>query len=92
MTARMQALAVRRQALVAQAFVQRSDLLGEFGGWEHRLALADRGFRVVRFVRAHPLIVIVGVTAVAVIWPTRIGVWMKRGWFAGRWIYGPLLG
>ena len=87
MSARLDALALRRQALIGRAAAQRNALRTELIVWQRPLLLADRGVRAGRFLRAHPLILVVGVVALVAIQPTRLGIWLQRGWTASRLLY-----
>ena len=56
MNDRMLALRLHRGELLARIDVQRGQLTEIASTWEGRLAAADRGIAIVRFFRAHPLL------------------------------------
>ncbi|MBU1424797.1 MAG: YqjK-like family protein [Gammaproteobacteria bacterium] len=57
MNDRMFALRQRRGELLAKIDVQRGQLAGIASSWKGQLAIADQGLAVVRFFRAHPLLI-----------------------------------
>ncbi len=65
MNDRLFVLRQRRIALLARIDAQRSLLAGCASDWKGQLAVADQGMAIVRFLRAHPLLV-AGVSAVVV--------------------------
>jgi len=75
-------IAERRRWLVSQAAAQRLVLSQEMAHWKPRLALADRGIAVFRYVRRYPLLLAgAGVLAV-LLRPRSGGVWLRRGLLA----------
>ncbi len=82
MTGDLERLAERRRWLVSQAAAQRLVLSQEMAQWKPRLALADRGIAVFRYVRRHPAL-LAGAGVVAVLLRPRLGrVWLQRGLLA----------
>ena len=71
MNDRMFALRQRRIALLARIDTQRDQLAGSATKWKRQLALADQGMAILRFFRAHPLLV-AGVSAVVVVRRRRV--------------------
>lgn len=57
MNDRMLALRQRRGELLARVEVQRGQLAEIASSWEDQLGIADQGLAVVRFFRAHPLLI-----------------------------------
>jgi len=73
-------LAERRSQLVAQAAAQRAALAHTVEPWRARLALADQGMAVFRYIRHHPAL-LVGAALLLAAWrPRRVGTWLQRGW------------
>jgi hypothetical protein len=82
MNPRLTAIARRRAALVAQAAAQRQDLDRLIRPWQMPLALTDHGIALVRRLRAHPLVIVVGVALLSRMGRGRLGVWVGRIWTA----------
>jgi len=75
----LERIAERRRWLVSQAAAQRQVLSQEMAQWKPRLALADRGIAVFRYVRRYPAL-LAGVGVLAVLLRPRLGgVWLQRG-------------
>jgi hypothetical protein len=75
-------LAERRRELVAQAAAQRAALAQTVEPWRARLALADQGVAVFRYVRRHPALLMGAAFLLAAWRPRRVGTWLQRGWMA----------
>ena len=89
MNKKLTALAERRNRLVTQAAVQRSELTQHMEPWRARLALADRGIAVFQYVRRHPALMVGAALLLAALRPRRAGIWLKRGWAMwqiGSWL------
>ena len=69
----MEELARRRAHLIELCELQRSDIAMHVGALETPLAMADRVFRVARYLRGHPLALGAAVTVVAAM--RRRGIW-----------------
>jgi len=80
MNRKLTRLAERRSLLIAQAEVQRTALAHNLVPWRSRLALADRGIAVVRYVRSHPALMVGAALLLAALRPRRVGTWLQRGW------------
>lgn len=80
MKRKLSALAARRSQLVTQAAAQRNELAQHMAPWRARLALADRGIAVLRYVRRHPALMVGAALLLAAVRPQRAGTWLKRGW------------
>jgi hypothetical protein len=75
-------IAERRRWLVSQAAAQRQVLSQEMAQWKPRLALADRGIAVYRYVRRYPAL-LAGAGLVAVLLrPQRGAALLQRGLLA----------
>lgn len=64
MSARLAELAHRRAALIARAATQRAMLAQAYAPWRGSLAIIDRGWVAVRYIRHHPAL-LVGMVALA---------------------------
>jgi len=87
MNGKLTHLAERRRLLIAQAAAQRTALATDMTPWRSRLALADKGVAVVRYVRSHPALILGVALLVAALRPRRAGTWLQRGllaWQIGR--------
>jgi hypothetical protein len=83
MNERMHELRQRRAELLARIEAQRGQVAEIGSSWKGPLALADRGVSIVRFLRAHPL-VLAGV-AVLVVLPRRNAVGLfNRAWLVWK--------
>lgn len=80
MNARLTAIARRRTSLVAQVAAQRTEFGRLVQPWQMPLAFADRGMALARRLRAHPLVVAVGVALFTWMGRGRLGVWVGRIW------------
>ena len=66
MNERMLEIRQRRDELLVRIEAQRGQLAEITSSWAGSLALADRGVSILRFFRAHPLL-LAGVSALAVV-------------------------
>lgn len=73
-------LAERRSQLAAQAAAQRTALAHNLEPWRARLALADQGVAVLRYIGRHPALMVGAALLVAIWRPRRAGKWLQRGW------------
>jgi hypothetical protein len=62
---RLQEIARRRELLRARSAAQRAAIAGTLQEWRKPLGIADRVWRVVGLLRAHPLLFIAAVAALA---------------------------
>ena len=80
MNAKLMELAGRRTNLVARAATERAELSQALARWRNALAVADRGWVAVRYIRNHAAL-LVGVAAFLVpLRPLRVARWLRRGW------------
>jgi len=77
-------IARRRERLIARAGAHRAAIAGTFYELQEPAAIADHALRVVRFLRAHPLLTAAGV-AVAVVALRRPGVLSLAGRALAIW-------
>jgi len=75
-------IAERRRWLVSQAAAQRQVLSQEMARWKPRLALADRGIAVYRYVRRYPALLAGAGVVTVLLRPWRGAVWLQRGLIA----------
>lgn len=80
MNRRLQALAERRSVLLSRAAEQRRALARDVAPWQARLAVADQGIAVFRYLSRRPLLI--GLAALLLVaWrPRRVGSWLQGGW------------
>ena len=80
MNAKRIELAERRKTLVARVATQRGELSQALAPWREALAVADRGWVAVRYIRNHAAL-LAGVAAFVVpLRPLRAARWLRRGW------------
>lgn len=79
-------LADRRESLIAQAAMQRSTLWRNMESLRAPLAQADRGLAALRYVRQHPVWLVGGIAALAVLRRFRTGKWLTRGVLAWQMV------
>jgi hypothetical protein len=79
MSTELERIAERRRWLVSQAAAQRFVLEQEMTQWKPRLALADRGIAVYRYVRRYPALLAGAGVAAVLLRPRLGGVWIHRG-------------
>ena len=80
MNKKLTQLAERRRQLIAQAAAQRTALAYNVEPWRARLALADRGVAVLRYIGRHPALMVGAALLLAALRPQRAGKWLQRGW------------
>jgi hypothetical protein len=81
-------LEARRVALVAQAELERADFRATLGALERPLRVADRAYRMVRWVRRHPMAAAAGAAGVAAIGrkkPLGLARYAFIAWRAWSW-------
>lgn len=78
MSDRTRELARRRATLRARAVVQRAQLGQIRGELQHQLRFIDRGIDVARRLTAAPMLLIVGLAALAFIGPSGMMRWVSR--------------
>lgn len=84
MNAKLIELAERRKNLVARAAIQRAELSQALAPWRPALAVANRGWEAVRYVRSHAVL-LAGVAAFATSFgPWRLARWLRRGFLVWR--------
>ena len=84
MNAKLIELVERRTTLVARAATQRAELSQALAPWRRPLAVVDRGWVAVRYIRNHAAL-LVGVAAFVVpLRPWRVARWLRRGWLVWR--------
>jgi hypothetical protein len=87
MNKKLSHLAERRSLLIKQAAAQRTALTHHMAPWHARLALADRGMAVFRYMGRHPALMVGAALLLAALRPQRAGKWLQRGfvmWQIGR--------
>lgn len=76
---RLSEIARRKEQLRARAAAQRAAIAGTFHGWTKPLGAADRVSRVVRSLRAHPLLFAAAVAALVALPEGRLASLVARG-------------
>jgi YqjK-like protein len=73
-------LAQRRECLISQSALQRVKLSQAVDAWRAPLALADKGFAIISFIKKHPIL-IAGSSAILIrlFKKSFIGKWLSRG-------------
>ena len=71
MNDRLFALRLRRGVLLARIDVQRGQLTEYASDWKGQLTIADQGMAIIRFFRAHPLLV-AGISALVIVRRKRV--------------------
>lgn len=77
-------LARRKEHLIARAGLQRMTIAVSCLQLQKPLRMVDRGIVVVRYLKAHPLVLAVGVAAAAAIGRHNLLSWVGRGLFVWR--------
>jgi len=72
MSARLEQLAAKREALRAQSALQRDHLVDNVRDIETRLAGIDRGVEIARRIIKHPIVLAGGIALVALIGPRKL--------------------
>lgn len=82
MNVKLTRLAERRAQLIAQAAAERAVLAQSVEPWRTPLAWADRGLEAIQVFRRHPVWMVGGVAAIALLGArfSRAGKWLRRGW------------
>ena len=77
-------LARRKERLIARAAAQRRVIADAYHRWQKPAAMVDRGVAVVRFLKAHPLLLAVGAVVAAAAGRRNLLRLAGRGWVAWR--------
>lgn len=78
-------LAERRQQLIAQVQMQRSNLGQSMMPWQVTLSRLDQALLMLAKVRKHPVWLIAGGVVLGAMSPG-MGKWFKRGWMAWQMV------
>ncbi|MBI5613198.1 MAG: hypothetical protein HY942_09080 [Gammaproteobacteria bacterium] len=85
MNARLTAIARRRSQLLARTAAQRDEVGQLVGRWHMPLAYVDRVVTLARSLRAHPLVLALGLAVLARTLPGgRLTLWSGRLWSGWR--------
>lgn len=84
MSAKLEALARHRAELVARSDRQRSELAYHFSNVQRPLQLADTGIRLVRTIRAHPILISALAAIVGKVFAGRLSFIQRLGAWPGR--------
>ena len=77
-------LARRKERLIARTAAQRTAIADAYRRWQKPASMVDRGVAVARFVKAHPLLLAIGVAAAAALGRRNLLQWAGRAWVAWR--------
>lgn len=77
-------LARRKERLIARTAAQRTVIASAYRRWQKPASVLDRGITVARFLKAHPLLVAIGVAVAAAVGRRNLLHWIGRGWVAWR--------
>lgn len=92
MNAKLIELIRRRERLLVQAEAQRAELAGIVQQWQVPIAVIDRAMVVVRTLKAHPVLLVAPLAALAAWRPRRLVAWAGRAWMIWRfWRTSPLV-
>jgi hypothetical protein len=83
-TERLIELARRKERLVARAAVQRAEIAAAFHRWQGPIGIADRALAAGRFLRAHPVLLVVALAVAAVLGRRRLLGLASRGFAVWR--------
>jgi hypothetical protein len=76
-------LAKRRERLIQEAADQRVKLTQAVDVWREPMALVDKGFAALSFIKKHPVWMASGsAILLRVLQPAKVGKWVSRGWIA----------
>lgn len=81
---RLLEIARRKEHLLARAAAQRAAIAGAFHELRGPAAIVDHGVEVMRFVRAHPMLVTLAIGAMAAVGPRWMFALAGRGVAAWR--------
>ena len=95
MNAKLIELAEHRTNLVARAATQRAELSRALTSWREALAVVDRGWGALRFIRSYAPLMAGVVGFMIPLRPWRAAKWVRRGllvWTVARTVKRNLLG
>ena len=84
MNAKLIELAERRKILVARAATQRTELSQALAPWREALAVVDRGWVAVRYIRSYAALLVELAAFVAPFGARRMTKWLRRDGLAWR--------
>lgn len=74
----------RKERLIARAQRQRSEIAAGLRRWEQPMSVIERGISIARYLKAHPVLVVVAVAAAAVLGRRNFTRWIGSGLVAWR--------
>ena len=77
-------VALRKERLLARCDDQRIVIAQAYRRWQAPMRIVDRGWAAARFLRAHPIVLAVGVAVAMVIGRRSLFTWIGRGVVAWR--------
>lgn len=80
MNAELIRITERKALLVAKIDHQRTELAQTLASWQEPMVMVDKGFRAVRCLKCHPVL-LAGLAMVSVVLRPKLSVgWFRRGW------------
>jgi hypothetical protein len=83
-TERLSEIARRKERLIAASARQRAVLAAELGAWQKPIEVIDRSIAGMRFMKAHPALMLTGLMVVAVLGRRSLLRWAGRGLLVWR--------
>jgi hypothetical protein len=74
----------RKERLIGRAEQQRTVIAAACLQWREPFGIADRGLAIARYLKAHPIVIVVVVSVVAVVGRRNLLRWAGRGWIVWR--------
>jgi hypothetical protein len=81
MNAELIRITERKALLVAKIDHQRTELAQTLVSWQEPMAIVDKGFRAVRCLKCHPIL-LMGLAMVVVVLRPKLSI----GWFSRSWL------
>jgi len=73
-----------KERLIARAEQQRTVISASVLRLRKAISIVDRGLAIARYLKAHPIVVAIAVSAAAVVGRRNLLRWAGRGWVAWR--------
>jgi hypothetical protein len=83
-TERLSEIARRKERLIAASARQLAGLAAELGAWQKPFEVIDRSIAGMRFMKAHPALMLTGLMVVAVLGRRSLLRWAGRGLLVWR--------
>lgn len=83
-TSRLIDIAQRKERLLGRIEQQRGVIAAACHAWKHPAGFIDRGIGAVIYLKSHPLLLVLGVVAMAAVGRRNFAGWVGRGWVLWR--------